>query len=69
MKKVATETTVSCSDSVPLRTPVNEFYKKECQEKTHASTGGRVRCLDLQPTVYVECPDPSGFYSGRFPFP
>ena len=30
---------------------VSEFYKKGCQGKTSASTGGRVLCLDLQPTV------------------
>ena len=35
---------------------VNEFYKKGCQEKTSASTGGGVSCLDLQPTVYVSAP-------------
>ena len=30
---------------------VNEFYKKGCQEKTSASTGGREDfCLEIQPT-------------------
>src|SRR6266568_1400439 len=35
---------------------VNEFYKKGCQEKTSPSTGERVSCLDLQPTVYAIAP-------------
>jgi hypothetical protein len=31
---------------------VNEFYKKRCQEKTSASTGGREDfCLEIQPTA------------------
>jgi hypothetical protein len=31
--------------------PVNEFYKKGCQEKSSASTGGRDFSLEIQPTV------------------
>src|ERR1700675_3348077 len=31
--------------------PVNEFYKKGCQEKNSASTGGRDFSLEIQPTV------------------
>jgi len=32
---------------------VNEFYKKGCQEKTSASTGGREDFgLEIQPTAY-----------------
>jgi hypothetical protein len=31
--------------------PVNEFYKKECQEKSSSSTGGREDfSLEIQPT-------------------
>ncbi|SRR5216683_3215627 len=31
--------------------PVNEFYKKGCQEESSAPTGGRGVCLEIQPTV------------------
>ena len=48
---------------------VNEFYKKGCQDKTSPSTGGMVRRLDLQPTVYVNASDRSGFCSERFVLP
>jgi len=30
---------------------VNEFYKKGCQEKSSASTGGEICFLEIQPTV------------------
>src|SRR6266849_8582517 len=30
---------------------VNDFYKKGCQEKNSASTGGRDFSLEIQPTV------------------
>ena len=30
---------------------LNEFYKKECQEKTSPSTGGEDFSFDIQPTV------------------
>jgi hypothetical protein len=50
-----------CAIAGLSQNPVNEFYKKGCQEKTYASTGGRVRGLDLQPTGYVSAPDRSGF--------
>jgi len=35
-----------------LKTPskVNEFYKKGCQEKSSASTGGEISFLENQPT-------------------
>jgi hypothetical protein len=37
--------------------PVNEFYKKGCQEKTSPLTGGRGDlCLDIQPTVCTSVP-------------
>jgi len=29
---------------------VNEFYKKGCQEKSSASTGGEISFLEIQPT-------------------
>src|SRR5271156_819487 len=39
-----------------VRVEVNEFYKKGCQEKTSASTGGREDFgLAIQPTV-CKCP-------------
>jgi len=31
---------------------VNEFYKKGCQEKSSASTGGSRFFLEIQPTVF-----------------
>ena len=31
---------------------VNEFYKKGCQEKSSASTGGLRVFLEIQPTVF-----------------
>ncbi len=34
--------------------------KRDVKKKTYASTGGRVRRLDLQPTVYVSAPIDSG---------
>ncbi len=33
-------------------TPVNELYKKGCQEKSSASTGGARLFLEIQPTVF-----------------
>jgi hypothetical protein len=49
---------------------VNELYKKGCQEKTSAPTGGRVNGLDLQPTVCVSAPRfAQGYCSGRFALP
>ncbi len=55
----------------PNRDAVNEFYKKGCQEKTSASTGGREdMCLDLQPTVCASAPRcAQGFCSGWFSLP
>jgi hypothetical protein len=46
---------------------VNEFYKKECQEKSSASTGGREDFgLEIQPTA-VSAPDSlERFCSGLF---
>jgi hypothetical protein len=42
--------------------PVNEFYKKGCQEKTSASTGGREDFgLEIQPTVYCALDALEGF--------
>jgi len=36
---------------------VDEFYKKGCQEKSSASTGGREDfCLDIQPTLCRRAP-------------
>ena len=36
-----------------LRGPgVNEFYKKGCQEKSSASTGGSRFFLEIQPTLF-----------------
>ena len=32
--------------------PVNEFYKKGCQEKSSALTGGSRLFLEIQPTVF-----------------
>jgi hypothetical protein len=51
--------------------PVNEFYKKRCQEKTSASTGGREdSCLEIQPTAVSVPPDsPERFCSGLFAIP
>jgi hypothetical protein len=38
--------------------PVNEFYKKGCQEKSSASTGGREDFgLEIQPTAVSVPPD------------
>jgi hypothetical protein len=34
-----------------LKTPVNEFYKKGCQEKSSASTGAEILFSRFQPTV------------------
>jgi hypothetical protein len=31
---------------------VNEFYKKGCQEKSSASTGGSRFFLEIQPTLF-----------------
>ena len=31
---------------------VNEFYKKGCQEKSSASTGGERLFLEIQPTLF-----------------
>ena len=43
--------------TLALRTPVNELYKKGCQEKTSPSTGGREDlCLEIQPTVCERAP-------------
>src|ERR1700693_1500312 len=37
----------------PLRSePVNELYKKGCQEKSSASTGGSKLFLEIQPTLF-----------------
>ena len=42
--------------------PVNEFYKKGCQEKTSASTGGREDFgLEIQPTAYCALEALEGF--------
>jgi hypothetical protein len=35
-----------------IRPLVNEFYKKGCQEKSSASTGGVRLFLEIQPTVF-----------------
>jgi hypothetical protein len=41
---------------------VNEFYKKGCQEKTSASTGGREDFgLEIQPTAYCALDALEGF--------
>jgi len=50
---------------------IHELYKKGCQEKTSASTGGREDFgLDLQPTVGVSAPDLlRGFALDGLPFP
>jgi hypothetical protein len=49
---------------------LNEFYKKGCQAKTSPSTGDRVICLDIQPTVCASAPAirPGGFALDGFPF-
>jgi hypothetical protein len=40
---------------------VNEFYKKGCQEKNSASTGGREDfCLEIQPTAVRQLMRASG---------
>jgi hypothetical protein len=40
-----------------LWSPLNELYKKGCQEKTSPLTGGRGDlCLDIQPTVCTSVP-------------
>jgi hypothetical protein len=44
--------------AITLTIPVNEFYKKGCQEKNSASTGGREDfCLEIQPTAVSVPPD------------
>jgi hypothetical protein len=49
---------------------LNEFYKKGCQEKTSALTGGREDLgLDIQPTVYVSAPIAQGFARNGLSFP
>ena len=55
-------------ESAYTQSRVNEFYKKGCQEKTSASTGGREHlCLDIQLTVWRSVPRfAQGFYSGWF---
>jgi hypothetical protein len=35
----------------PIVAILNEFYKKGCQEKSFASTGGRDVFLEIQPTL------------------
>ena len=43
--------------AIALKAPVNEFYKKGCQEKSSASTGGREDCgLEIQPTAVSVSP-------------
>jgi hypothetical protein len=59
------------SEGVDTHDPVNEFYKKGCQEKTSPSTGGREDfSLEIQPT---DCKCPSiaieRFSSGLFALP
>jgi len=56
-------------DKSPYRSKsLNELYKKGCQEKTSAFTGGREDlCLDIQPTVCTSIPDfAQGCCSGGF---
>jgi hypothetical protein len=54
-----------------FRGQVNEFYKKGCQEKSSASTGGREDFgLEIQPTAVSAPPIRSrGFFSGLFAVP
>jgi hypothetical protein len=52
-------------------TPVNEFYKKGCQEKTSPSTGGQEDfSLEIQPTD-CKCPSTAleRFGAGLFALP
>jgi hypothetical protein len=50
------------NQAIALRTQVNEFYKKGCQEKTSASTGGREDFgLEIQPTAYCALDALEGF--------
>ena len=39
------------SKAFALRTPVSEFYKKGCQEKSSALAGAKGDLLEIQPTV------------------
>ena len=56
----------------PFSDPVNEFYKKGCQEKSSPSTGGREDfSLEIQPTD-CKCPPrlrSRGFALAYLPFP
>ena len=65
------ERTGHCRNIAITRKTLNELYKKGCQEKTSASTGGREDFgLDLQPSVGVSPPHfVEGFCSGRFALP
>jgi hypothetical protein len=50
---------------------ISEFYKKGCQKKSSASTGGeKILCLDVQPTAVSVPPDSiERFCSGLFAIP
>jgi hypothetical protein len=62
---------MTTTESLAARPPLNEFYKKGCQEKSSPSTGGREDfSLEIQPTD-CKCPPIAfeRFCSGLFALP